>query len=197
MRLWVAIRMTLALSLLTGIIYPVAMVGLAHLMFPSQAEGSLVIRNGHVIGSRLLGQNFSLPGYFHGRPSAAGDRGYDATSSGGSNLDPTNKSLVDTVQKRLKELLEQNPGITPSQVPISIVTASGSGLDPDISPAGAELQVSRVAKARGLSEDFVRSLVSEHTRPRWAGILGEPAVNVLELNLALDDLSAAHHVSLK
>ena len=197
MRIWIAIRMTLVLTLLTGIIYPVAMVGLAHLMFPSQAEGSLIVRNGRVIGSTLIGQNFSLPGYFHGRASAAGDKGYDATSSGGSNLGPTNKTLVDTAQKRLKELLEQNPGITPSQVPIGMITASGSGLDPDISPAGAELQAPRVAKARGLSEDSVRSLVIEHTRSRWAGILGEPRVNVLELNLALDDLSAAHHVSMK
>jgi K+-transporting ATPase ATPase C chain len=197
MRIWIAIRMTLVLTLLTGIIYPVAMVGLAHLMFPSQAEGSLIVRNGRVIGSALIGQNFSSPGYFHGRASAAGDKGYDATSSGGSNLGPTNKTLVDTVQKRLKELLEQNPGITPSQVPIGMITASGSGLDPDLSPAGAELQVLRVAKARGLSEDSVRSLVGEHTRSRWAGILGERRVNVLELNLALDDLSAAHHVSMK
>jgi K+-transporting ATPase ATPase C chain len=197
MRMWVAIRMTLVLILLTGIIYPVAMVGLGHLMFPTQAQGSLIVRNGRVIGSALIGQNFSSPGYFHGRPSAAGDKGYDATSSGGSNLGPTNKSLVDTAQKRLKELLEQNPGVTPSQIPIGMVTASGSGLDPDISPAGAELQVPRVAKARGLTEDSLRSLISEHTRPRWAGILGEPAVNVLELNLALDDLSAAHHVSMK
>jgi len=197
MRIWIAIRMTLVLTLLTGIIYPVAMVGLAHLMFPSQAEGSLIVRNGRVIGSTLIGQNFSSPGYFHGRASAAGDKGYDATSSGGSNLGPTNKTLVDTAQKRLKELLEQNPGITPSQVPIGMVTASGSGLDPDISPAAAELQVQRVAKARGLSDDSVRSLVSEHTRSRWAGILGEPRVNVLDLNLALDDLSAAHHVSMK
>ncbi len=181
MRIWIAIRMTLVLTLLTGIIYPVAMVGLAHLMFPSQAEGSLIVRNGRVIGSTLIGQNFSSPGYFHGRASAAGDKGYDATSSGGSNLGPTNKTLVDTAQKRLKELLEQNPGITP----------------PDISPAGAELQVQRVANARGLSDDSVRSLVSDHTRLRWAGILGEPRVNVLELNLALDDLSAAHHVSMK
>jgi potassium-transporting ATPase KdpC subunit len=197
MRIWIAIRMTLVLTLLMGIIYPVAMVGLAHLMFPSQAEGSLIVRNGRVIGSALIGQNFSSPGYFHGRPSAAGDKGYDATSSGGSNLGPTNKTLVDTAQKRLKELLEQNPGTTPSQVPIGMITASGSGLDPDISPAGAELQVLRVAKARGLSEDSVRSLVSEHTRSRWAGILGERRVNVLELNLALDDLSAAHRVSMK
>jgi len=189
--------MTLVLTLLTGIIYPVAMVGLAHLMFPSQAEGSLIVRNGRVIVSTLIGQNFSSPGYFHGRASAAGDKGYDATSSGGSNLGPTNKTLVDTAQKRLKELLEQNPGTTPSQVPIDMVTASGSGLDPDISPAGAELQVQRVANARGLSDDSVRSLVSDHTRLRWAGILGEPRVNVLELNLALDDLSAAHHVSMK
>src|SRR5713101_7162131 len=144
MRIWIAFRMTLVLTLLTGIIYPVAMVGLAHLVFPSQAEGSLIVRNGRVIGSTLIGQNFSLPGYFHGRASA-----------------------------------------------------SGSGLDADISPAGAELHAPPVAKARGLSEDSVRSLVSEHTRSRWPGILGEPRVNVLELNLALDDLSAAHHVSMK
>jgi len=190
MRLWTAIRMTLVLTLLTGIVYPVVMVGLAHVLFPYQAEGSLITRDGRIVGSELIGQNFTAPGYFHGRPSAAGDKGYDATSSSGSNLGPTNKSLIDTVRQRLKDLLEKNPGVEPAQVPVDLVTASGSGLDPEISPAGAEIQVARVAKARGLSEESVRALVRDHTRSRWAGVVGEPGVNVLKLNLALDEMSA-------
>jgi K+-transporting ATPase ATPase C chain len=190
MRLWTAIKMTLVLSVLTGIIYPVVMTVLSEEMFPYQAHGSLITRNGHVVGSELMGQNFNAPGYFHGRPSAAGN-GYDATSSGGSNLGPTNKTLIGTVRQRLKTVIEQNPGATPADVPISQVTASGSGLDPEISPAGAEMQAARVAKARGLSDPAVLDLISAHTRQRWAGVVGEPGVNVLELNLALDRLNAA------
>jgi len=186
MRLMVAVKMTLVLTVLTGIVYPLAMVGVAHVLFPAQAEGSLIYRNGTVVGSSLMGQNFKLPGYFHSRPSAAGNNGYDPTSSSGSNLGPTNKSLIDSVKGRLKSALEENPGTQPSQVPVDMVTASGSGLDPEISPAAAELQVARVAKARGISQDTVRALVSSYTRPRSAGFLGEPGVNVLELNLALD-----------
>ncbi len=189
MRLWIAIRMTIVLTVLTGIAYPFAIAGLAHVLFPFQAEGSLIKRNGHVVGSRLIGQNFSSPSYFHPRPSAAGDKGYDASNSSGSNLGPTNKVLITTVKQRLKEVLEKNLGITPSAVPVDMVTASGGGLDPEISPATAELQIPRVGRARGLSDERVRELVDSHTRARWGGIYGEAGVNVLELNLALDDLT--------
>jgi len=182
----IAIKMTIVLTVLTGIVYPLAMVGVARVVFPAQAEGSVIYRNGVPIGSSLMGQNFKSPGYFHSRPSAAGDKGYDATSSSGSNLGPTNKSFIDSVKQRLKVVLGENPGIPPSQVPVDMVTASGSGLDPEISPAAAEIQVERVAKARAVSEEAVRTLVRSYTRPRWAGFLGEPGVNVLELNLALD-----------
>jgi K+-transporting ATPase ATPase C chain len=184
----IAIKMTVVLTVLTGIVYPLAMVGVARVAFPSQAEGSLINRNGTVVGSSLIGQNFKSPRYFHVRPSAAGDKGYDATSSSGSNLGPTSKSLIDSVKQRVKGVVEENPGVKPSQVPVDLVTASGSGLDPEISPAAAEIQVQRVAKARGTSEEAVRTLIAEHTRGRWAGFLGEPGVNVLELNLALDAL---------
>jgi len=139
-----------------------------------------------VVGSRLIGQNFSSGRYFQSRPSAAGDKGYDAANSGGSNLAPTNKALIDAVKLRLKNFVESNPGAEPHTVPIDLVTTSASGLDPEISPAAAELQVARVAHSRGLSEDQVRQLIAENTRPRSAGIFGEPGVNVLLLNLALD-----------
>jgi potassium-transporting ATPase KdpC subunit len=188
MRFWIAVRMTIVLTVITGIAYPVAMVALGHLLFPWQADGSLVARDGHVVGSAVIGQNFSSAGYFHPRPSAAGDKGYDASNSSGSNLGPTNKTLIDTVKQRLKDTLENNAPVDPAQVPIDLITASGSGLDPEISPAAAEIQVARVAKARGLSPASVEELVNAHTRNRWAGILGEPGVNVVELNLALDDL---------
>jgi potassium-transporting ATPase KdpC subunit len=197
MRFMVAVKMTIVLTVLTGIIYPLAMVGLAHVLFPAQAEGSLLYRNGTVVGSSLMGQNFKSPGYFHSRPSAAGNNGYDPTSSSGSNLGPTNKSLIDSVKGRLKSVLEENPGTQPSQVPVDIVTASGSGLDPEISPAAAELQVARVAKAQGMSLEAVRALVSTYTRPRLGGFLGEPGVNVLELNLALDELRNHQSTALK
>jgi K+-transporting ATPase ATPase C chain len=182
--------MTIVLTVLVGIVYPVVMVGISNLLFPYQAQGSLVSRDGAVIGSALIGQNFSAPRYFQSRPSAAGDKGYDASNSGGSNLGPTNKALSDAVRQRLKAVTENNPGISPSQVPIDLVTTSGSGLDSEISPAAAELQVARVAKARGLERAEVLRLIADHTRGRWAGLLGEPGVNVLALNLALDDLGA-------
>jgi potassium-transporting ATPase KdpC subunit len=188
MRLWIAIRMTIVLTILLGIVYPLVIAGLAHIMFPFQAGGSLLERNRQIVGSEWIGQNFASPSYFHPRPSVAGDKGYDASNSSGSNLGPTNKSLVDTVKQRLKGVLERNPGVTPAEVPIDLVTASGSGLDPEISPAAAQLQVARVAKARGLDGQTVRQLVRAHTRGRWSGILGEPGVNVLDLNLALDNL---------
>jgi potassium-transporting ATPase KdpC subunit len=190
MRIWIACKMTIMLTVLTGIIYPTVMVGLAHLLFPRQAAGSLIVRGGQVVGSALIGQNFSSPRYFHPRPSAAGGKGYDAASSGGSNLGPTNKILIETVRARASTLREHEAGINHGEIPVDMVTASGSGLDPEITPAAAEVQVARVAKARGLDQGAVRSLVSTYTRGRLWGILGEPGVNVLELNLALDNLAA-------
>jgi potassium-transporting ATPase KdpC subunit len=193
MRFWVACKMTIVLTLLTGILYPIGLAGLAHLLFPHQAEGSLIVRNGRVVGAALIGQSFSAPRYFHGRPSAAGNKGYDASNSGGSNLGPTNKTLIETVRSRASTLREQEPGINHGDIPVDLVTASGSGLDPEITPAAAEIQVPRVAKARGFTEDAVRSVVRTHTRGRVLGILGEPGVNVLQLNLALDDLGTRDH----
>jgi potassium-transporting ATPase KdpC subunit len=191
MRIWVAVKMTIVLTMVTGILYPVAMVGLAHLLFPHQAEGSLIARGGQVIGSELIGQNFTSSRYFHPRPSAAGDKGYDATNSSGSNLGPTNKTLIETVRSRVSTLREHEPGINHAEIPVDMVTTSGSGLDPEITPAAAEIQVLRIAKARGLSEDMLRALVAHHTRGRTLGVLGEPGVNVLEINLALDNLNAS------
>jgi len=183
-----AALMTLVLTLLTGIIYPIAIYVIAQVVFPWQSNGSLVMSEGHVVGSKLIGQNFSQARYFHPRPSAAGDKGYDASNSSGSNLGPTNRKLVDGAKDALHKVIEENPETAPQQVPIDMVTASGSGLDPEISPADAHLQVVRVAKARGLSDQAVESLIREHTRARYAGVLGERGVNVLELNLALDGL---------
>jgi potassium-transporting ATPase KdpC subunit len=187
-----ALVATAVLTVLTGIIYPLAVFGIAQTIFPRQAGGSIIVASNKVVGSSLIGQNFSSPKYFQSRPSAAGDKGYDASNSSGSNLGPTNKALIDAVKLRLKNLVESNPGIDPRQVPIDLVTASGSGLDPEISPAAAGLQVARVAHARGLSEDQVRRLIADNTRPRSAGIFGEPGVNVLLLNLALDRAAGSH-----
>ncbi len=192
----VAIKMTVVLTLLTGIVYPIAMAGLGHVLFPAQADGSLIYKNGSPVGSSLIAQNFKATRYFHPRPSAAGTNGYDPTSSGGSNLGPTNKSFIDSVKQRTKDVVEAN-GVSASQVPIDMVTASGSGLDPQISPAAAEIQVERVAKARGLSADTVRALINANTQPRWAGFLGEPGVNVLELNLALDAMGNSQPTAMK
>jgi K+-transporting ATPase ATPase C chain len=189
MRLWTACKMTIVLTVLTGIVYPVAMAGVANLLFPYQAQGSLATRGGQIVGSSLIGQNFNAPRYFQSRPSSAGDKGYDAANSSASNLGPTNKALIEAVRQRLKAVTENNPGVPAGQVPIDLVTASGSGLDSEISPAAAAIQIARVAKTRGLDEDAVRGLVAAHTRGRWAGLLGEPGVNVLELNLALDQLN--------
>jgi potassium-transporting ATPase KdpC subunit len=185
-----AILMTVVLTVLTGIVYPFAVFGVAQVLFPAQANGSLIVRGGRVIGSRLIGQNFSADRYFHPRPSAAGDKGYDASNSGGSNLAPSNRALIDTVRLRLRTLLKSNGGTSAGQVPIDLVTTSASGLDPEISPAGAEFQVERVARARGLSSAAVRAIVRRFTRPRYVGIFGEPGVNVLLVNLALDKTQA-------
>ena len=181
--LLISIWFTLATTVLLGIIYPVVVTGLAQVLFPRQANGGLIRRNGTLVGSRLLGQPFTAPGYFWSRPSAAGTAGYDPTASSGSNYAPTNKALIDRVNASVQQLQPTNPG---AAIPVDLVTASGSGLDPDISPAAAEFQVPRVAHERGMSQQDVRALVAKHTQGRQWGFLGEPHVNVLELNLDLD-----------
>jgi K+-transporting ATPase ATPase C chain len=179
---------TLALfTLITGLIYPLLVTGLAQAVFPWQANGSIIERNGQVVGSELIGQPFDAPGYFWSRLSATGPYAYNAAASSGSNLGPTNPALVDAVQARIDALHTADPGNT-QPIPVDLVTASGSGLDPHISLAAALYQSARVARARGLSEEQVRSLIDEHTKGRFFGFLGEARVNVLELNLALDEL---------
>src|ERR1041385_2358773 len=178
-----SISMTIVTTILLGLIYPLIVTGLAQLIFPNKANGQLIVKNGQVVGSRIIGQGFSGPGYFHSRLSAAGN-GYDATSSGGSNLGPTNQKLIDRVKADAERLQAENPG---KPVPIDLVTTSASGFDPEISPAAAEFHVPRIAKERGITEEEVRHFVAKHTLGRQLGFLGEPRVNVLELNLDLND----------
>ncbi len=194
-----ALVVLVALTLLTGLAYPLAMTAVASVVFPNSAAGSLVERNGHVVGSALIGQEFKSDRYFHGRPSAttATDPAdatktvpapYNAQNSGGSNLGPTNAALIDRVKHDIAALKAENPTAT---IPEDLVTTSASGLDPDVSPEGALFQVRRVAKARGFDETRVRQLVADHVQEPLLGLLGEPRVNVLALNIALDDMSAA------
>jgi potassium-transporting ATPase KdpC subunit len=183
-----AIWFTLVTTVIFGLIYPLAVTGMAQLLFHDKANGQLIKRDGKLIGSRIIGQAFTEPGYFHSRPSAAGS-GYDPTASGGSNLGPTNKNLLERVRGDVQKLHAENPN---APIPVDLVTTSGSGLDPDISPDAAEFQIPRVARSRNMTPEDLRSLVDKHTKGRDLGFLGEPRVNVLELNLELDSLHGAH-----
>jgi potassium-transporting ATPase KdpC subunit len=186
-----AFRITLLLTVVTGLLYPGLVTGLCQILFHSQANGSMVIENGRVAGSSLIGQNFSKPEYFHPRPSAAGPDGYDATASGGSNYGPTNQKLIDRVRADIEKFRRENPDYA-GPIPSDLMTASASGLDPDISPASAEAQAPRVAKARGMDPAELQNLVNAHIQPRPLGFMGDPHVNVLLLNLDLDRQHPRH-----
>jgi len=178
----IAILFTLVTTVVFGVLYPLGVTGLAQLLFPAQSNGSLIVKDGRAVGSQLLGQMFSSPGYFHPRPSGAGT-GYDASQSGSPNLAPTNHVLIERVKADVDKLHAENPG---APIPVDLVTTSGSGLDPEISPAAAEFQIPRIARERRMSEAEVRALVAKHSLGRQFGFLGEPRVRVLELNLDLD-----------
>ena len=179
----IAILFTIVTTVLLGVAYPLVVTGLSQLLFHDRANGQLISRNGEIIGSRIIGQTFAGPGYLHSRPSAAGN-GYDAANSGGTNYGPTNQKLIDRVKADTERLQAENPG---APVPVELVTTSASGLDPELSPAGAEFQVPRIAHERGLSEDQVRAIIGRYSSPRQLGYLGEARINVLEVNLALDE----------
>jgi potassium-transporting ATPase KdpC subunit len=181
--------MTIATTILLGLIYPLVVTGVAQLVFKDKANGQIVRRNGEAIGSRTIAQPFTSAKYFHPRPSFAGTNGYDAANSAGTNYAPTNQKLIDRVKADSQTLHAENPA---QPIPVDLITMSASGLDPEISPAAADFQVPRVARERGLAESTVRQLVGQHTEQRDLGLLGEPRVNVLELNLALDELSVNH-----
>ncbi len=200
-QLWPAIALTLVLTLITGVIYPLATMGVGQALFNSQANGSLVYVNGKPIGSSLIGQYWTQPQYFHGRPSATSNlqgtpAPYEADNSGASNLGPTNSALISNVQQNIAALKKENPDVPAgTPIPVDLVTASGSGLDPDISVAGAYYQIPRIAKARGLSQLAVQQLVDQHITGRFLGVFGDPFVNVLQLNLALDQVAAQSHAA--
>ena len=182
-QVWPAIAVLLGLTLITGVVYPAVVTAVAQVAFPSQANGSMIVVDGKTVGSSLIGQAFDDPKYFWGRPSAAGANGYDASGSAGSNLGPTSQALIDRITKDVDAMRQANGG---GPVPVDLVTTSASGFDPDISPAAADYQVARVAKARGMSETDVRAAVARHTQQPLLGFIGEPHVNVLQLNLDLD-----------
>jgi len=185
-QLWPALRINIFLTILLGVAYPLAVTGISQLIFPHQANGSLITKNGQVIGSELIGQNFTKPEYFQPRPSAAGNDGYDPTASGGYNYGPTNQKLIDRVKASAEKFHKENPDYH-EPIPADLLTGSGSGLDPDISPASAQAQSLRVAKARRISADQLNQLIAQNTKSPDLGLLGDPRVNVLKLNLALDE----------
>lgn len=186
--LLIAVKFTLVTTLLFGVLYPLGITGLSQVLFPERANGQLISKDGKIVGSRIIGQTFTGAAYFHSRPSSAGT-GYDASQSSGSNLGPTNQHLLDRVKSDVEQLHAENPA---APIPIDLVTASASGLDPEISPAAAEFQIPRIARARKISEGALRALTAQYTLPRQLGFLGEPRVRVLELNLALDAQQPQH-----
>jgi K+-transporting ATPase ATPase C chain len=190
-QLWPALRINIFLTILLGVAYPLAVTGVSQIVFPHQANGSLITKGDRVIGSELIGQNFTKPEYFQPRPSAAGNDGYDPTASGGFNYGPTNQKLIDRVKASVDKFHKENPDYQ-GPIPADMLTGSGSGLDPDISPASAQAQAPRVAKARGISPDQLNQLVAQYTKSADLGLLGEPRVNVLKLNLALDQQYPKH-----